>query len=160
MMVFVTLVLAALRPSWLRSERLTEFLRCAALDRAAMSEDRNVEVERGELAETCFAVLETLVAKRVAEVRHVRARVRGEEQAAARPEQRDLTRTLSGDVNRFESARNRQLSTVVDLLIDRARLDRHWLFRDEHPIHEAAQQPRRRRHRPRRLAFPHHPRLT
>src|SRR4029078_13408426 len=109
----------------LRCERLTELLRRAGLDGAAVAEHRDVEVERGQLAQTGSALVETLIAKRVAEVRQGGTRIRSEEQAAARPEQRDLPGALAGDMNRLQAARNRQLRPVVNLLVDRAWIDRH-----------------------------------
>src|SRR6185503_10502633 len=142
-------------PSWL-PEGGPELLRRARLDRPAVPEHGDIEIERRQLPQASPAVLQALVAERVAESRHVRARVRREEQAAARPEQRNLPGALPRDVNRFQAAGNRQFGAVVDLLIDRARVDRRRLLRDEEPVHHAAQQARRGRHRARGFAFPHH----
>src|SRR4051794_9285830 len=104
-------------------ERLTELLRRACLDGAAVAEDRGVEVERRQLLQAALPFIQALVAERVAEVRQVRAGIGGEEQAAPRPEQCDLTGALTRDVNRLQSSGDRQLRAVVDLLIDRAGID-------------------------------------
>src|SRR6187551_3026351 len=121
-------------------ERCTELLRGAGLDRPAMSEYGRVEVERRELPQTSFALLEVLVAQRVTEVRHVRTCIRREQQTPARPEQRNLSGALSRNVNGLQTAGNRELRSVVDLLIDRTRLDRRRLLRNEHAVHQSAQQ--------------------
>src|ERR1041385_8834596 len=105
-------------------ECLTELLRPAALDGAAVTEDRGVEVERRQLLQAALPFIQALVAERVAEVRQVRAGIGGEEQAPPRPEQRDLTGALTRNVNRLQSSGDGQLGAVVDLLIDRARIDR------------------------------------
>src|SRR5258705_7192327 len=99
---------------------------CAAHDRFAVPEARDVEVERGELAQAVEAILQRFVTKAQTKTHHVAGGVGGEQHAAPRPQKRELSGALSRDVERLQPAGDRQLGAVVDLLVDRAGLERRW----------------------------------